>query len=50
MAQTADQSAQTGEKVDWKMVKQNEGPFDFNGSSGLSLQIQNFINDNKCIK
>lgn len=50
MAQTADQSAQTGEKVDWKMVKQNEGPFDFNRSSGLSLQIQNFINDNKCIK
>ena len=39
MAQTADQSAQTGEKVDWKMVKQNEEPFDFNGSPGLSLQI-----------
>ena len=35
MAQTVDQSAQTGGKVDRKKVKQNGGLFDSNESSAL---------------
>ena len=39
VAQTVDQSAQTGGKVDRKKVKQNGGLFDSNESSALSFDF-----------